>query len=39
MSVWDALDNNKILQGDCIEVLKTLPDESLAYLPEVNPVV
>lgn len=27
MSVWDALDNNKILQGDCLEVLKTLPDE------------
>ena len=29
MSVWDALDNNKILQGDCLEVLKTLPDESV----------
>lgn len=29
MSVWDCLDNNKLLQGDCLEVLKTLPDKSV----------
>ena len=29
MSIWDCMDNNKILQGDCLEVLKTLPDKSV----------
>ena len=29
MTAWDYLDNNKILQGDCLEVLKTLPDQSV----------
>lgn len=29
MSAWDVISDNKILQGDCLEVLKTLPDESV----------
>lgn len=29
MKAWDSLNNNKIIQGNCIEILKTLQDESV----------